>query len=345
MVLNSRTLRAIRRRRVAVVGREEGQGVVAPVVGETARDELPVDGVQVNRQQLDRGDAELAEMAQRRCRGEPGVGAAQRRRHLGVKLGEALDVHFVEDRFVPRGARRRIVAPGEAVAGDGGERGRGGAVAIVAGEVLVRVAEAVGEQRRVPTQRPADAARVGIEHELAGIEAQAVVRLVGAVNPVAVELAGTDAGDVAVPHAGATFGEDDAPRLPRGMRGVEETELDAAGVGGEEREVDAETIPGGAEGIRGTESYAGHREQSFTASGARRQGLFRISRARPDAATGVCKGLQRGAGRSCFQPGIAAPPGLRRLRGSRRSAASAAAIAASRRSASSGRRARRVQLE
>ena len=53
-------------------------------------------------QQLDRGDAELLEVLERRLGREAGVRAAQVLAHVRVQLREALHVHLVDDRLVPR---------------------------------------------------------------------------------------------------------------------------------------------------------------------------------------------------------------------------------------------------
>ena len=57
---------------------------------------------------------------------------------LGMALRKPADVHLVDDRVVPRRARRPIVAPGERRIDDGGQRGEGGVVAVVARQVGVR---------------------------------------------------------------------------------------------------------------------------------------------------------------------------------------------------------------
>ena len=62
-----------------------------------------------------------------------------------MELGEALDVQFVDDRLVRRRSRRPVVSPGEGRIDDGGQRGRGGVVALVERQVLVGVADVVTE--------------------------------------------------------------------------------------------------------------------------------------------------------------------------------------------------------
>ena len=58
------------------LGREVAEAVVAPVVREPLFLEVPVARVMVDRHQLDRGDAELPEMLERRLRRQRFVGAA-----------------------------------------------------------------------------------------------------------------------------------------------------------------------------------------------------------------------------------------------------------------------------
>ena len=55
----------------------------------------------VDRQELDRRDAERLDVVDDLLRAEPGVGAAQVLVDRGMQLGEAFDVGFVDDRVVP----------------------------------------------------------------------------------------------------------------------------------------------------------------------------------------------------------------------------------------------------
>ena len=66
----------VARGQIALLGREEADRVVAPVVGQAALDQMPVLDEGVHRQELDRGDAHGLEMVdhlpaartRRRCR-------------------------------------------------------------------------------------------------------------------------------------------------------------------------------------------------------------------------------------------------------------------------------------
>ncbi len=73
-------LAALSGARVLVVRREETDRVVAPVVAQPALDQLRVVHELVDRQELDRRDAERAEVVDRDGMREAGVGAAERAR-------------------------------------------------------------------------------------------------------------------------------------------------------------------------------------------------------------------------------------------------------------------------
>src|SRR6185503_672748 len=92
--------------------------------------------------------------------------------------------------------------------------------------------------------RPLDRLGVGVDEELARVEAVPVGRVVGAVDTVAVALAGVDARQVAVPDVGRPL--DDRDLLLVALA-VEQAERDLGRVLGEQREVRAVAVPGRAE--------------------------------------------------------------------------------------------------
>src|SRR5205085_8481700 len=75
---------------IARIRREEPERVVAPIVGLAARDEKSLAHVKVNRKQLDRGNAEFAEMADGGGRGQTGIGAAEFLRDVRMLFRESL---------------------------------------------------------------------------------------------------------------------------------------------------------------------------------------------------------------------------------------------------------------
>ncbi len=77
----------------------------------------------------------------------------------------------------------------------------------------------------------------------------AVLRLVGAIHAIAVDLAGMSVGQVTVIDLIGVFGQFDAFEFLLAS-GVEQAQLDLGGVGGKQREVHAQAVPGCTQGER-----------------------------------------------------------------------------------------------
>src|SRR5215472_138690 len=88
--------------------RKKGEGLIAPIVAETRRPVLLVEGV--DRQQLDSADAEVAQIGN--LVDQPGIGAALGQRHLGAGMpGKAANMQLVDDRLGERPPQRCITLP------------------------------------------------------------------------------------------------------------------------------------------------------------------------------------------------------------------------------------------
>ena len=235
---------------VAGLEGEVTEGVVAPVIGPSLLEQEGLIDMKVDGKQLDGGDTKSLEVSDGGFGGEAGVGAAEAFGNLRHEAGEALHVQFVDDGLFPGGAERAVFAPGESGVDDLGERRPGGRVAGVEGEVFVGVVDFVAEERVVPLHSSADGSGVGVEQQLVRIAAMAPLGVVGAVDAVAVEGAGTDVGEVAVEDVEGPFGKIVAGRFDAIVRVVEEAQFDAGSDLGEEGEVDACAIPGGSEWLR-----------------------------------------------------------------------------------------------
>src|SRR5262249_27295762 len=164
---------------------------------------------------------------------------------------------------------RSVASPFEGAVDDHRLRHVGRAVAIVAGEVGLGIADAIPEHLVVPFDLAFDGARVRIEEELGRVEAVALRRLPRAVDAIAVAEPRPHSGQVDVPDLTCLFGHRNA-RLSSVL--VEHAELHAARVLGEEREVDAGAIPGGAGriGMAGLGTSRAHRRGSFSTADGRR---------------------------------------------------------------------------
>ena len=170
-------LAAVAGGRVGAVRRQVADRRVAPVVRQPAVDEEALGNDLVDREQLDRSDAERAQVRERGVRGEAGVGAAQILAHVRVTLREALDVHLVDDRVRPGRLQVAVALPVERRVDHDCLRHRLRVVLVVRLEVglLGRLgAGHVGEHvGRVPVDRARDRLRIGVEQELARVEAVA----------------------------------------------------------------------------------------------------------------------------------------------------------------------------
>ena len=246
--------------RVARVRREEADRRVAPVVGEPPVGEERLVGDVVDRQQLDGGHAERLEVLDRGLRGQSGVRAAQVLANAGVAHREALDVRLVDHRLVHRRVGRAVVLPLEAIVDDHALRDRQRVVGGVHHEVGVVAGTRVGLVREHVAAAEAhlalDRLRVRVDQQLVRVEAVAGARVVGAVDAVAVALPGTDAGQVHVPVERRALADLD-PLLD--VLVVEQAQLDALGVLGEQREVGALPVPGRTQRERPARPDVSHR--------------------------------------------------------------------------------------
>src|SRR4029077_20688624 len=88
-----------------------------------------------------------------------------------------------------------------------------------------------------------DLLRIGIDQELVRIEAQSALRVIRAVNAVAVELAGSNIAEVAVPDILGTFRKCDALDLPTAIT-VKQAKFDLFRVRRKQREIRSASVPG-----------------------------------------------------------------------------------------------------
>ena len=133
-------------------------------------------------------------------------------------------------------------APVEGLVDDDGLGHAAGIVAPVEREILARAAGAIGEMRIAPYQPSGQPPGIGIEQQLVGVEAVAVLGLIGAVNAIAVELSGRNVVQIAVPDIFGALGQFDAFEFAAALA-VEQAKLDLLRVGGEQRKIGAPAVP------------------------------------------------------------------------------------------------------
>ena len=241
---------------VARIGGEKADRIVAPIVPSAFLVPIAVVDESMHRHELDRRDAERFDVVDHRLRAQAGVRAAQFRVDLGMQLGEAFDVSLVDDRAVPGHAAAPIfAAPLEVRIDHDRLRRKGRAVALVEGEVVALGAKRVAEHRGIPGQRSGMGERIRVEQQLVWIEA---MTLVGNVRPVGAKpVAGrrSDALDMPVIDFVRVFGQFEAFDFLLAVV-VENADVYAGGVGGENSEIRPSLIRRRAERVRLAFAYA-----------------------------------------------------------------------------------------
>src|SRR6266478_9140939 len=140
------------------------------------------------RQQLDRSHAERLDVFYN-FTGKTLIGAAPFLRQLGMKLGVAAQVNFVDDRMLPRdGSTLGLAFPVEIRIDDDAFGHEWRTVALVEGGVVARF-QLITKDRGVPDEIAKMPAGIRIEQQLVGIEAVPGARLVGTVDAEAVDRA------------------------------------------------------------------------------------------------------------------------------------------------------------
>ena len=227
---------------VAGLGREEPQRVIAPVVAQPPVDQMTIVHKVMHRHQLDGGDAQFLQVLDDRRRCDTGVGAAQLLGHVGMQHGHAAHVRFVDDRLVRLVGRTVLAGPIECRIDDRRQRRERRTVAVVEGQIAVRMSQGVAEQLVRPLELASYRLRVGVEQQFVRIETQAPGGLVRSVHPVPVQLAGRDVRQIDVPGAAGALANAYSLLAAAGL--VEETQLHRIGTLGEQREVHSTAIPG-----------------------------------------------------------------------------------------------------
>src|SRR5215213_928494 len=198
----------------------------------------------VHREQLDRSNAEVIEVGDHRRCSEPGVGAAQVRGQVWMTGREPLDVEFVDHRIVERGVGAAVVAPGKGTVDDD-PLGDAPGVGVVVPHQVIPTPHRIAEDRSVPVDSACERTCVWIDEELGPVEAMSGLRIPGAIDPIAIALAGTDTREIAMPDVGANLSQGHTLLVLPGV--VEQAQLDLCRVLAEQREVRSNAVPRRAE--------------------------------------------------------------------------------------------------
>ncbi len=201
-------------------------------------------------QQLDRRHAQLGQVADGRVGREPGIAATQPFGDLGMEHRKPSHVHLVDQRPVHGRAGRPVVAPSKGRIDDGGQRRKRGVIPRIERDICRRVADLVSEEGIVPTHHSADVFGIGVQEDLVRIETVPVLRFIGAVNAIAVELSGHDVRKVDMPDLLGLFGQRDPHAISLCVGPIEQAEFDLRGILRIQGEVDALAVPRRPQRIR-----------------------------------------------------------------------------------------------
>ncbi len=249
---------------VTRLGRKEARGVVAPVVDQAEVHQTLVIDKCVHRQQLDGCHTETLQMRNGGVAAQACIGATYFGGHVGMLLGKALDVDFVEHHLIQRYAGGLVITPVELVIfhtafGHVGSVVKGvrrvGDVQDIGLSTTHRITHHIPQLPCVALHPCVDGFGIRVHQQLRAVAACARFRLVRAVHPVAVQGARRTRGQVDVPDVVSALLHHMARHFAF-TKAVKNAEGHLRGHTRIQREVGARTVPCRAQRIRA--SCAGH---------------------------------------------------------------------------------------
>src|SRR5215212_7818673 len=114
---------------------------------------------------------------------------------------EPLDMELVDHRIVERDVGAAVVAPGKGAVDDD-PLGNAAGIVLLVSQQIIAASQRIAEDRSIPVDTAGQRSCVGVDEELGPVEAMAGLRLPGTIDPIAIALAGPDAGQIAVPDVG-----------------------------------------------------------------------------------------------------------------------------------------------
>ena len=226
-------------RRAVIAGRwrKETERVIAPEVFQAAIEQVLIVREPVNRQQLDRGNAEAFDVLHRRFMPHPLKRTAQFRRNSRVKLGKTFDVALIDHGMRPRDIGSAGVLPVNGIGVDDLTFGRKRrAVSRIKAEIQLIVSQLIAEVGIVPLNVTHQFTGIGVNKQLIGIEAVTVLRIVRAIHTVTIQRPRFQIRHIAVPDLMGIFRQFQAGYFCFSRR-IKQTQLYPLRVGGKQSEV------------------------------------------------------------------------------------------------------------
>ncbi len=171
---------------IRVMRSEDADGVVAPEVRQPFFQQKQILQKLVHWKKLHAGDPEALQVLRHGWVAHGGIGAAQLGRHIRMGLGKAFHMQLGDHRVPPRHPGRRIVAPVKGIVDDDAFQHL--RAVVDAARRMRGIRDGVHVHRALGSA--VNRARVGVQQQLAGIEAHGILRQPGAMHPVAIECTG-----------------------------------------------------------------------------------------------------------------------------------------------------------
>ena len=244
---------------IARLGREKADGVVAPVVAQAHPQQPRIVHQHLHRHELDRGDAQAAQMVEDRRAAQRLIRPAQRLWHAGVAHRQAAGVRLIEHRARPGRARALFRRNRRRRCGQHAFRHRRRAVG-GRGKAVAAHGVMAEQQRRQRVEGARVRPRVGVEQQLGGVEAVAALGRPDAIGAQAIKRARLQPLHMAMPDRAGALRQRQPGQLLRAV-GREQTHLHAARRLREHREIGAARVQRRAQRIRapGGDGEAPHR--------------------------------------------------------------------------------------
>jgi hypothetical protein len=162
---------------------------------------------------------------------------------------EALDMDFIDDTVVPGHIRRAVSLPVERRVDHNALRLAPGIVAVIAGKIGSLVPELIPEDWGLPVHASANGLGIGVNQQLGRIAPESFLRLVRAVDPVAIQLTWSEGRQVSMPDMASHLSKSNTFSLRFRVSVVKQTQFDFLGGFRIDGEIHTFAVPSSAQRI------------------------------------------------------------------------------------------------
>jgi len=180
------------------VGRKKTDRMISPVIRQSHLFQVALRYGLLYRHQLDGRYAQVPEIAYQRRMRQRCISASYLLRDLRHQPGQPLYMRFIDDAVVISCLGTLLISPVVTVIDDGRLWRHGGIILLAIAEIIL--AYLISKKTIGPFHNAADGLRIRIQHYLIGVEPMPLRRPVGPMNPVTIQLTGTDVREIDMPY-------------------------------------------------------------------------------------------------------------------------------------------------